>query len=848
MKTLCLILFLFCSCQTIFAFQSTSLELTVIDQNSAPISSAISRLKKDETIVKEIKNSGSQKLIFFNIQPNQYILEIEAAGFKTYSELIEVNIGNTQRTISLEIAQIVESVTVERSNQDKNLDPRDGAFTNFLSKAEIEALPDEPELLKKALQQKFGDDAEFFVDGFSSKGRLPHKSEIASIKVSQSSFDAEYHKIGVAILNITSKAATRFFGLFSFNFNDARLNAREPFSQIRYPEQNRSFFLLLNGPIKKDKISFSLAAGNTNSYNAATVVAKLPNGNVNNSLRSPSNKLFFDGRITYNFSQFQTINLTYSYNRNDSKNLGIGGFNLPERAFDLNSQENRIKYSQVGNVGQKFYNEFYFQFGDETSKTVSVNEDTSIIVLDAFNKGGAGNDTNRQRQTLSIADNLLWGVGNHALKVGGMLEYERNRIISAENQFGTFLFSSLDDFLSNKPSIFTQKSGNRNVKFSQFQLGAFIQDDFRVHKSLMLSLGLRYEWQNNLKDNNNFSPRIGFAWSPTKEGKTTFRGGLGLFYNWFEPNTLATILSQDENQPSEIIIIDPNFANPFSSGSSQTLPKSYWQKSADLKNPYIILGQFGVQRQLLKNTSTSIQYTYQKGIHQFRSRDINAPINFVRPDANLGRIVQLESSAFFVRNTLKFSFNTAPSKTTFLSVDYRLSKNISDANGYFGLPSDNYNLRLDRSVSNNDQRHYVYTTFGWALPKNLRFSTIFRANSPLPYTVTTGKDNNGDTIFNDRPTGVLRNSERSSWNRQFDASLSWKFSLEKDRNNFPISADPNAGTFFKGKTLLLEINADNIFNQTNFTNFVGVETSPFFRQPIAANSPRRIRFGVTFSF
>ena len=125
---------------------------------------------------------------------------------------------------------------MQNSSREKNLDPPDGALTNFLLKAEIEALPDDPVLLKQALKQKFGDDAEFIVDSFNSSG-LPRKSEIASIKVNQSSFDAEYHKIGTAIIEITSKPASRFFGFFIFDFNDESLNSRQTLSAVRTPSK-----------------------------------------------------------------------------------------------------------------------------------------------------------------------------------------------------------------------------------------------------------------------------------------------------------------------------------------------------------------------------------------------------------------------------------------------------------------------------------------------------------------------------------------------------------------------------------------------------------------------------------
>lgn len=130
----------------------------------------------------------------------------------------------------------------------------------------------------------------------------------------------------------------------------------------------------------------------------------------------------------------------------------------------------------------------------------------------------------------------------------------------------------------------------------------------------------------------------------------------------------------------------------------------------------------------------------------------------------------------------------------------------------------------------------------------------------MPYTITTGFDENGDTVFNDRPSGIGRNSERGVWQKQVDMSLGWTIGLVKRKDGKSgtprmvvlTSAEASSGDIgidTKHKySLKLYTTAFNIFNQTNYTNYVGVETSPFFRQPIAADNPRRIEFGLRFSF
>ncbi|MGI8468343.1 MAG: hypothetical protein ACR2N3_07810 [Pyrinomonadaceae bacterium] len=339
----------------------------------------------------------------------------------------------------------------------------------------------------------------------------------------------------------------------------------------------------------------------------------------------------------------------------------------------------------------------------------------------------------------------------------------------------------------------------------------------------------------------------------------TFRGGAGVYYDWFGTNNLATILSQSVSQPSETVIINPNFPNPFQSGTSQFLPPSYRQKDDGLKNPYIFLASIGVERQLDKNTSLRVLYKYQKGVHQFRSRDINAPFDFIRPNPDFGRIQQIESSGFFAQNSLNVELNGRLTKTLSFAADYTLAKIVSDNNGIFGLPSDNYNLRLDRSVSNLDRRHRLYASLYWKIRKDLRLSTIFSAASALPYTITTGRDDNGDTIFNDRPFGIARNGERGAWQKQTDMTLGWTIGLFKKKNGqgkpgmIVITSDEASSGDFGVDTkhkysLKFSVTARNVFNQPNFTNYVGVQTSPFFRQPIAADNPRRIELGMRFSF
>lgn len=849
MKLTILKIFLACVfCQATFAFQTTSLRVTLVDQNRALISDGFAKLKQKDVLIKEVKSLGSRPIVFSNIEPGEYGLEINAKGFASHLSKINIKLGFNATTIELKPEDIVESVSVPESEQDRKLDPRNGAFSNILSKSEIDALPNDPALLKRELQKRFGNDIEFVVDGFTTKNKLPSKSQIASIKVNRSTFDSEYHKIGTTLIEITTKAGfNKTGGLIALNFNNQLLNARNPFALNREPQRDLSFNAVLYGPIIEKRSSFFVDAGNDSSFDTATVVAQTPEGIINNTLRSPTNSFFISGKIKHNISDFQSLNIGYSFENETSKNLGIGGFNLPERAFNLNSDSHQIRYSQSGNIGSHFFNEFRFQYYNEFYKTIPNNDETTIIVLAAFIKGGANNKEFRRKQNITLADNFLWGYKNHALKTGVFIEYEKQRNNTSDNINGTYIYSNLDDFTRARPLAFTKKLGVRDISASQVQLGAFIQDDFRIAKSFLLSMGLRYEFQNNIQDYNNFSPRIGFAWSTKENGKISVRGGVGIFYTWFDLDSNATILSQDKSQPNEIIAIYPDILEPSNDSTIEVLSKNYSQVAPNLRNPYTIIGQVGFQYQIAETTSTRMQYTFHKAIRNFRTRDINAPVNLMRPDAALGRISQLESSAFFLRNNFNVELKSTINKTMSLYFDYRFGVSVSDSDGWFSFPADSRNLRFDRSAADSDLRHRFYGQMEIGIPKleEIRFSFDYLVTSPLPYTITTGEDNNGDTVYNDRPISVSRNSKRGAWQRRFGANLSWTIPLTTKSDESALHKENRMSI---GNSLRLDIDVDNLFNQTNLTDFVGVQTSPYFSQPTAAANPRKIIFGLAYFF
>ncbi|HKY06583.1 MAG TPA: hypothetical protein VJQ56_16930, partial [Blastocatellia bacterium] len=131
-----------------------------------------------------------------------------------------------------------------------------------------------------------------------------------------------------------------------------------------------------------------------------------------------------------------------------------------------------------------------------------------------------------------------------------------------------------------------------------------------------------------------------------------------------------------------------------------------------------------------------------------------------------------------------------------------------------------------------------------------------------PYNITTGFDDNNDTVSNDRPAGVTRNSARGASVYDLNARLSWGwgFGEQQDRGvqvskrvtrigaGSDTAGGPGGEPLNKRWRFQIYLQVYNILNHANLTNFTGVMTSPFFGQATSALPGRRMETGLRFSF
>lgn len=847
-----------------------SLRVTVSDPTGAVIVGARVTVRQPPRPEQQVKTGEMGVAVVSGLVTGDVEIVVESEGFETRTiRDRRVRAGVNRMEVRLQLAKLAVTIDVSRDAREKQLDPRGDAFTRILTGDMIAQLPDDPDEMENVLRQMAGPGATFRINGFGGS-KLPAKGQIRQIRFSLNTFSAEMHELGMPVVDITTQPGLdRWHTTLSAGFRNEGLTARYAFAPTAASESVRRGALVLDGPLWPKHTSLSFSVDTASLADGQTYLASTPTGRVNGVATRPTDRTSFALLVEHALTKSHTSRFELTRNGTSLENLGVGGASLPERAYSSTQTGYTLRLSDSGPLGKQLFNESRVQVVWNDSRMVPATDRVAIVVLDAFSAGGAQVNSARRSWELEAADNVDFAHGRHAMRAGLLLQAGRYRATDTSNSLGTFTFSSLDAYTAGRPLTYTRRLGNPLVEYGFYRAGWYLQDDIKAHKTLTLSGGLRHELQSQIDNRFNLSPRGGFTWAPLPNGKLLLRGGVGIVYNWFDPSLYEQTLRVDGERQYDVVITNPGYPDPLTGAQPIILPPSRLLQAANLRLPRILNSSIALQRQFTLTSTLMVTYTHQQGSGLFRGRNLNAPVNGVRPFPLAGNITEVEAAGRSKSDRLDIVFSRIALKggkaRYMVSGFYSLSQQRNDTDGPFSVPSNPLDPSVDWGPSASDVRHRGGGMASASLPRGFRVMAMTSASSAGPYNITTGFDENGDTVINDRPAGVGRNSGRGAGQVDLMTRIGWGFGFGKapgtqtgipnikritsDAQSDPLGAISSAlGGQAHRYRVEIFVQGYNVLNRVNRVGFRGVLTSPFFGTATASLPPRRLEIGTRFDF
>lgn len=707
--------------------------------------------------------------------------------------------------------------------------------------------------------------------GRTGSGRAPYQFSQDAVKefqVNNNAYSAEYGRAGGAVINVVTKSGTNeWHGSIFDYYRDKSLNANNYINELnnrpKSPYHFDQYGFSVGGPIVRDKHFFF--ANWDRQRNSTPNVVVLGGGRISSF---PSDAASQAGLATltaladtYNQQQNQDVYLLktdHELMANEHLSLRINRQRFHGLNFENSGITNASQHSGNSNVFTDSYSavwdavatsSFFNEVRAQNLKDREPGEANSALPEATVRQGGntvlvIGRNSFSPRETTikrnQVADTATYVLANHTIKGG--FDYSKDDILNyfPGNFFGVYVFNSLADFANNKPLSYSQAfpgpgTTGPTTRPNLKETGLFIQDEWHVSSSLTLNGGLRWDKQdiaqpNTLNpdaalqaagyftnkipvDNNNFGPRVGFAWTPKNDNRTVVHGGYGIFYGRTTSIMIGTAMSNnginvqtftfDSTKGQVVPVTYPNTIASIPTGSANT--PSIFVFDPNFQSPKVQQGSLGVDHQLGSDFSIGLTYQYVKGDDLPRSRDLNegtptvvdatiaggGAVQFTkyttRPYSHFTRVIAFESSARSKYDGLTLDLQKRFSNNWQGRISWTHSTvkdNKPDATAVVPFSSgddakyvsDPLNIDKDYTYGDNDVRDRIVLSGVWsldnyashiqssvlhALASGWTLSGIVSYQTGQPFTPTVSADLNGDNnSANDIAPGFKRNSLR----------------------------------------------------------------------------------------
>ena len=843
-------------------------------------------------------------------------ITVQAEGFSTgTAQFHEQSTGIAHINVQLSVATVQTDVQVREDAT--AMDADHGAGTRTLGTREVQQLADDPDDLLRQLQALAAigggipGSAIITVDGFQNTSALPPKSSIATIRINPDMFSPEYERapyLGGRVEIFTKPGTDSFHGALFLTDSDGSFNATDPFSATATPAGKRRYGFELSGPVVPKKSGFALTLEKRdidefNVVNAVTLNANDDQTPLQQTVPAPQRLWIASARNDWQLTPEDVATLSFAANVNNLGNQGVGGLTLADAGYSSRVSEYDLRFNNLQTWSANLLHETRIGYTWKRTEQTPLSMAPSVQVAGYFTGGGAtGQNLNDRERDLEIDDDVMVTHGKHEVKVGAQSlgifvhDYDPNTfngayvfgggsapVLDAANnptgQTTTILpieqyRRALLNLPGGNPTTYQVTTGTPVVPLTQWRLALYGGDTVKLAPRLTAVAGLRYQLQTTPGSFANFSPRIGFAWSPDKKERWVIHARAGIFHDPNVQEYATEVYRLNGIRQHQTTVYSPGYSNPLipvpgsiQVGTINAFPNSLSQISS-------------------LQTHLSGEHNFRGGWHALstlywaeewgglRTRNINAPLVSSsngtppnptsallapRPIAPNENILQYQNSGHLAGNIFVIGADRNGGKRFGISA-YYVRVNLKTNTGTNVIsPQSSYSDKGESSRPDGQAKNAIYASGILHLPWKVEFSSILDAESGQPYNITTGTDANGDGDFNDRPSyasvggagvyatrfGLLstnsvngdvpRNLGTMPARIHLDSNLSRAFQLNPKDKDHP-------------RTLTFNARSANLINHTNVTAVGTIVSSSTFGQSLSAETARRVELGARFTF
>ena len=759
-------------------------------------------------------------------------------------------------------------------------------------------------------------------DEFTGSSRTELSPEIVQeFQVVNNGLSAESGGASGGSINVVTRSGSNTIHGDAFLFaQDSALNARDPFetepSKPSFRRYRAGF--ALGGPLVKDRTFYYIAAEQehnrgqigsdidpdlasvVNTFLATGADPGLPVRRITTAF-SPTARAETEmaGKFNHQLTTNTALMLRYAFTNNkeagDAFNTnGLMDASTRGSAF---TSDNGLAGSLTTALGSSAVSDLRFQVATRHA-VLRTNEELGpeieIAGLATFGRPYAGNSGRRENHYQGDYT-YLQTRGTHLWKAGATVNHVGSNADVFDGFGGVYLFGSVAEFLAGNPDQFRQAFGSAHVELPVTSFGGFIQDHWSLRPHLTMDLGVRYDFERLPsafnRDTNNFSPRVGLAWSP--DSKWVFRAGYGFFFDRYILANLARAAGKNGVQGFEQVANGSSAPSLFATAQGGSLPApasaiapSIFQPDQRLATPYSQQASAGAEYLLAKNLTVRADYLFVRGVKLPRTVNVNllppallttanaASLGISNPtpqqigretfstarlNPQFGAIYQLQNSANSTHNGVSLTLSRRMNEELEFTATYTFSKTRDDASDYDEQPQNPYNLGAENALSALDQRHRFVFNALWDLPigdeddngglpnpdagwltktfSHIEVAPIVTVQSGNPVNPITGLDSNRSDAFplSARPLNSGRNSLPTP------GTFTMDFRVVK---YFPFGG---------ARRLDLVAEFFNVLNRANVAQInpvfgSGLAPQPQFARPIEGIGARQVQFSLDFEF